>query len=256
MIASLVNNNHEPWDQFLRQFAYALRTVVHETTGKTPAELCLGRKPITPFQKHVLVTDRSEFVVGNIEKLFKEVWRRENRSRLIRSQGFRSSESRERQLEQGEKKSLAGNKRGRREQQVCVCVSERERERENKRKRSSGLNESSIGRRQQQYKKARQDVMRCKRKVPSSQSLIGKKEKKERQSENNKRVLTSSSASTKQVKKRVKKTKENFGQVPAEDLRLGPEEGLLQSSRIKQGRSSFITSEAEEMSPGKPVLDI
>ncbi|GFW99898.1 hypothetical protein TNCV_2126061 [Trichonephila clavipes] len=45
---------------------------VHETTGKTPAELFLCRKLITPFQKLVLMTDGAEFVVGNIEKLFKE----------------------------------------------------------------------------------------------------------------------------------------------------------------------------------------
>ncbi|GFX43999.1 uncharacterized protein TNCV_4112781 [Trichonephila clavipes] len=54
MIASYVNNNHETWDQFLREFTYAIRT---ETTGKTPAELFLGRKLITPFQKLVMVSE-------------------------------------------------------------------------------------------------------------------------------------------------------------------------------------------------------
>ncbi|GFU18974.1 retrovirus-related Pol polyprotein from transposon 17.6 [Trichonephila clavipes] len=39
MIPSFINDNHETWDQFLREFAYALRTAVHETTGKTPAKL-------------------------------------------------------------------------------------------------------------------------------------------------------------------------------------------------------------------------
>ncbi|GFT45498.1 uncharacterized protein TNCV_3781371 [Trichonephila clavipes] len=52
--------------------AYALRTAVHETTGKTPAELFLTRKLITPFQKLVMVTDGAEFAVGNIEKIFKK----------------------------------------------------------------------------------------------------------------------------------------------------------------------------------------
>ncbi|GFS57925.1 hypothetical protein TNIN_373871 [Trichonephila inaurata madagascariensis] len=82
--------------------------------------------------------------------------------------------------------------------------------------------------------------MRCKRKVPSSRSA-GPERKKKRTPirETNKRVLKSSSVSTKQVKKRVKKTKENFGQVPVKDLRPGLEEGLLRSSQIQQGRLSL-----------------
>ncbi|GFY27475.1 retrovirus-related Pol polyprotein from transposon 297 [Trichonephila clavipes] len=55
MIANYVNEQHDTWDQFLREFAYAIRTAVNETTGKTPAELFLGRKLITPFQKLVMV---------------------------------------------------------------------------------------------------------------------------------------------------------------------------------------------------------
>ncbi|GFX19713.1 uncharacterized protein TNCV_2076211 [Trichonephila clavipes] len=91
---------------------------------------------------------------------------------------------------------------------------------------------------QQKYKKAIQEVMRCKRKVPSSRFAGPDRKKRPPIRETNKRVLMSFSASTKQVKKRVKKTKENFAQVPAEDLKPGPEEGSLQSSRIQQGRSS------------------
>ncbi|GFY33417.1 hypothetical protein TNCV_2226871 [Trichonephila clavipes] len=49
MFANYVNEQHDTWDQFLREFAYAIRTAVNETTGKTPAELFLGRKLITPF---------------------------------------------------------------------------------------------------------------------------------------------------------------------------------------------------------------
>ncbi|GFY08391.1 uncharacterized protein TNCV_1357971 [Trichonephila clavipes] len=59
----------------LREFAYAIRTAVNETTGKTPAELFLGRKLITPFQKFVMVSDGTEFAVGDIEKLFEEARR-------------------------------------------------------------------------------------------------------------------------------------------------------------------------------------
>ncbi|GFX41459.1 retrovirus-related Pol polyprotein from transposon 17.6 [Trichonephila clavipes] len=44
MIANYVNEQHDTWDQFLREFAYAIRTAVNETTGKYPSELFLGRK--------------------------------------------------------------------------------------------------------------------------------------------------------------------------------------------------------------------
>ncbi|GFU15698.1 retrovirus-related Pol polyprotein from transposon 297 [Trichonephila clavipes] len=43
---------------------YAICTAVNETTEKAPAELFLGRKLITPFQK------LAEFAVGDIERLF------------------------------------------------------------------------------------------------------------------------------------------------------------------------------------------
>ncbi|GFV12304.1 uncharacterized protein TNCV_1537991 [Trichonephila clavipes] len=75
MIANYVNEQHGTWDQFLREFAYAIRTAVNETTGKSPAELFLGRKLITPFQKLVMVSDGTEFAVGDIERLFEEARR-------------------------------------------------------------------------------------------------------------------------------------------------------------------------------------
>ncbi|GFY01634.1 retrovirus-related Pol polyprotein from transposon 17.6 [Trichonephila clavipes] len=75
MIANYVNEQHDTWDQFLREFTYAIRTAVSETTGKTPAESFLGRKLITPFQKLVMVSDGTEFAVGDIERLFEEARR-------------------------------------------------------------------------------------------------------------------------------------------------------------------------------------
>ncbi|GFU78530.1 retrovirus-related Pol polyprotein from transposon 17.6 [Trichonephila clavipes] len=78
MIANYVNEQHDTWDQFVREFAYAIRTAVNETTGKTPAELFLGRKLITPFQKLVMVSDGTEFSVGDIERLFEEARRNTN----------------------------------------------------------------------------------------------------------------------------------------------------------------------------------
>ncbi|GFW47592.1 retrovirus-related Pol polyprotein from transposon 412 [Trichonephila clavipes] len=75
MIANYVNEQHDTWDQFLREFAHAFHTSVNETTGKIPAELFLGRKLITPFQKLVMVSDGTEFAVGDIERLFEEAKR-------------------------------------------------------------------------------------------------------------------------------------------------------------------------------------
>ncbi|GFW96505.1 retrovirus-related Pol polyprotein from transposon 17.6 [Trichonephila clavipes] len=72
MIANYINDQHDTWDQFLREFAYAIRTAVNETTGKIHAELFLGRKLITPFQNLDMISDGTEFVVGYIERLFEE----------------------------------------------------------------------------------------------------------------------------------------------------------------------------------------
>ncbi|GFS61826.1 uncharacterized protein TNCV_4345351 [Trichonephila clavipes] len=74
-IANYVNEQLDTWDQFLREFAYAIRTAVNETTGKTPAELFLARKCITPFQKLVMVSDGTEFPIGDVERLFEEARR-------------------------------------------------------------------------------------------------------------------------------------------------------------------------------------
>ncbi|GFW23611.1 retrovirus-related Pol polyprotein from transposon 17.6 [Trichonephila clavipes] len=75
MIANYVNEEHDPWDKFLREFAYAIHTAVKETTGENPAELFLGRKLITPFRKLVMVSDGTEFVVGDIERSFEKARR-------------------------------------------------------------------------------------------------------------------------------------------------------------------------------------
>ncbi|GFU78227.1 retrovirus-related Pol polyprotein from transposon 297 [Trichonephila clavipes] len=72
MIACFVKENHENWDRFFHEFAFALRTSVNETTNKTPAELFLGKKIITPFSKLINVTEGAEYVGRNIEKLFDE----------------------------------------------------------------------------------------------------------------------------------------------------------------------------------------
>ncbi|GFW32859.1 uncharacterized protein TNCV_1774271 [Trichonephila clavipes] len=72
MIACFVEENHDNWNRFLHEFFFLLRRAVNETTGKTPAELFIGRKIITPFRKLISVMDGAEYVGGNIEKLFNE----------------------------------------------------------------------------------------------------------------------------------------------------------------------------------------
>ncbi|GFS78999.1 retrovirus-related Pol polyprotein from transposon 297 [Trichonephila clavipes] len=72
MIACFVEKNNDNWDRFLHEFSFAMHTSVNETTGKTPAELFLGRKIITPFSKLINVMEDAEYVGGNTEKLFDE----------------------------------------------------------------------------------------------------------------------------------------------------------------------------------------
>ncbi|GFU03007.1 retrovirus-related Pol polyprotein from transposon 412 [Trichonephila clavipes] len=72
MIACFVEENHENWDRFFHEFAFALRSSVNETTNKTPVELFLGRKIITTFSKLINVTEGAEYVGRNVEKLFVE----------------------------------------------------------------------------------------------------------------------------------------------------------------------------------------
>ncbi|GFT73361.1 uncharacterized protein TNCV_4009691 [Trichonephila clavipes] len=143
MIASFINDNHETWDQFLSEFAYALQTAVNEITEKTPAELFLGRKLATPFQKLVMVSKGTEFVVDDIEKLFEEA--------TINTKVKRScaNESRERRGVQGKKTSLTGDQGGRRKS-------------DNYKRRSVRSKESSI--QMDKRTKFRHEVTGCKRK--------------------------------------------------------------------------------------------
>ncbi|GFW84344.1 hypothetical protein TNCV_1132131 [Trichonephila clavipes] len=70
MIVIYVDSNHESWDQFLNQFAYALRSAIHETTGKTTAELFLGRNPISEVGESVVGSD---LVYRNVLQLLEEI---------------------------------------------------------------------------------------------------------------------------------------------------------------------------------------
>ncbi|GFX24066.1 uncharacterized protein TNCV_2435591 [Trichonephila clavipes] len=117
MIANYVNEQHDTWDQFLREFAYAIRTAVNETTGKTPAELFLGRKLITPFQKLVMVSDGTEFAVGDIERLFEEA-RRNTETKHENWKKYYNRRRREVQIKIRFEYIVIGNVRRRRYEQV------------------------------------------------------------------------------------------------------------------------------------------
>ncbi|KAK7925190.1 hypothetical protein WMY93_007500 [Mugilogobius chulae] len=51
MIASYVGQQHTAWDQWLPEFRFAINTAQQETTGKTPAELALGRQLKGPLER-------------------------------------------------------------------------------------------------------------------------------------------------------------------------------------------------------------
>ncbi|GFW16508.1 uncharacterized protein TNCV_2351321 [Trichonephila clavipes] len=109
-----VEENHDNWDRFLHEFSFALRTAVNETAGKTPAELFLGRKIITPFRELVLVTDGAEYVGGNIEKLFDEASQNVQRQHKTwekyynRKRGERSNSGKSRRFRKPSGKSNKG----------------------------------------------------------------------------------------------------------------------------------------------------
>ncbi|KAI2644984.1 Retrovirus-related Pol polyprotein from transposon 17.6 [Labeo rohita] len=51
MIAAYVGQQHQTWDQWLPEFHYAINKAQHESTGKTPAELMLGRQVLGPLER-------------------------------------------------------------------------------------------------------------------------------------------------------------------------------------------------------------
>ncbi|GFU08756.1 hypothetical protein TNCV_991101 [Trichonephila clavipes] len=71
-----VTNSREQLIQEQREdpeLTHIYRYLENLEDGSVNANVCEGRKIITPFRKLVLVTDGAEYVGGNIEKLFDEV---------------------------------------------------------------------------------------------------------------------------------------------------------------------------------------
>ncbi|XP_036431193.1 GTPase IMAP family member 8-like [Colossoma macropomum] len=61
MMASFVGNRHEDWDKWLSEFRFAINSTQHETTGRTPAELALGRqlKVSTPGELRIVLVGKT-----------------------------------------------------------------------------------------------------------------------------------------------------------------------------------------------------
>uniref|UniRef100_A0A3B3WD19 Gypsy retrotransposon integrase-like protein 1 n=1 Tax=Poecilia mexicana TaxID=48701 RepID=A0A3B3WD19_9TELE len=53
MIASFVGQHHNLWDQHIWEFRFAINGAQHETTGKSPAELMLGRQLQGPLERMI-----------------------------------------------------------------------------------------------------------------------------------------------------------------------------------------------------------
>uniref|UniRef100_A0A3B3V397 Integrase catalytic domain-containing protein n=1 Tax=Poecilia latipinna TaxID=48699 RepID=A0A3B3V397_9TELE len=51
MIASFVGEHHSNWDQWIQEFRFAINAAQHETTGRSPAELTLGRPLKGPLER-------------------------------------------------------------------------------------------------------------------------------------------------------------------------------------------------------------
>uniref|UniRef100_A0A3Q2PKX2 Integrase catalytic domain-containing protein n=1 Tax=Fundulus heteroclitus TaxID=8078 RepID=A0A3Q2PKX2_FUNHE len=51
MIASFVGEYHINWDQWIQEFRFAINAAQHETTGRSPAELMLGRYLKGPLER-------------------------------------------------------------------------------------------------------------------------------------------------------------------------------------------------------------
>lgn len=79
MIASYVGNQHKNWDQWIRELRFAINAAYHETTGRTPAELALGRSlkgplerlitsPPAPHQPPYSLLERQEEMIGHVKK--------------------------------------------------------------------------------------------------------------------------------------------------------------------------------------------
>ncbi len=76
MIRAFVEDRHNEWDKYISEFAFAIRTAVHDATGVPPALLNLGRELQCPFDRVISDGNNTNFdinVVKNVPNEMKEV---------------------------------------------------------------------------------------------------------------------------------------------------------------------------------------
>lgn len=89
MIAAYIEKYHQNWDKYIQEFTYALRTAQHDSTGKTPAEVFLGRKLMTPLDRMFFVQQReAEFQMKDIEQLLHETRKWNDTARKIQKKYY------------------------------------------------------------------------------------------------------------------------------------------------------------------------
>uniref|UniRef100_A0A3B3BX27 Gypsy retrotransposon integrase-like protein 1 n=1 Tax=Oryzias melastigma TaxID=30732 RepID=A0A3B3BX27_ORYME len=105
MIASYVGDQHNNWDQWIKEFRFAVNTSFHETTGKSPAELLLGRTLKGPLERLIATSPTpQQFQYTFIErqkKMIEEVKRRVERCQA-RQAKYYNTRRRSAQLQPGD----------------------------------------------------------------------------------------------------------------------------------------------------------
>lgn len=96
-IASYVGDNHKEWDKYIPHIGHAIRTSVHEVTGKTPSFLFFGRetnvhakKPYSFEPGDPLVFNKERFVLnsGLRQKIYDDVCERMKQSHESNSKRY------------------------------------------------------------------------------------------------------------------------------------------------------------------------
>jgi len=70
MISAFVEK-HSNWDEYIQEFAFALRSAVHDVTGVTPAILNLGRDIMTSFDRNMQGTsvESNDLIVNQLKEV-------------------------------------------------------------------------------------------------------------------------------------------------------------------------------------------
>ena len=73
----------------MQHFAFALKTAVHDSIDKTLAELFLGRKILTSFDRLVLIPGKDcQFACTDVDKLVKEAQQKLGQSQKVQAKYY------------------------------------------------------------------------------------------------------------------------------------------------------------------------